>query len=383
MKKSNKENFIDKAKKIHGNKYNYSKVEYIDSKTKVCIICPEYGEFWQTPCSHLQGRGCKKCATNRNSNLRKYTLETFIKKAKQIHNNKYDYSKVEYIDSITKVCIICPEHGEFWQTPNAHLKGSGCPSCCGTLKYNQMEFIEKLNQIHKYKYDYSKVEYKNLKEKICIICPEHGEFWQKAGNHLRGDGCRKCVGKKLQKYFSLTTEQFIEKAKKAHGDKYDYSKVEYVNSSTKVCIICPEHGEFWQTPSKHLVKHGCLACKYSHLENDIYQLLKKENINFIYEWHNKAIEKKSVDFFLPDYNIAIECQGRQHFIPINFFGGNNSLNKVIQRDENKYDELTSIGIKVIYYTKEKNIPNFLKEKYYYYNTIGKVKEKLIDLINER
>ena len=117
--------FIERAQKIHGNKYDYSKVNYVKSSEKVCIICPEHGEFWQKPNSHISSKqGCPKCGKTG-----KLTQEEFIKRARYIHNDKYDYSKVEYVNSQTKVCIICPEHGEFWQTPNSHLSGIGCKKC--------------------------------------------------------------------------------------------------------------------------------------------------------------------------------------------------------------------------------------------------------------
>ena len=118
-RKSNDE-FIGEAQLIHHNKYDYSKVEYANNKTKVCIICPEHGEFWQTPSDHLNGKGCPQCAGNVRCDK-----DTFIEKAKHTHNDRYDYSKVEYVNAHTKVCIICPEHGEFWQTPNNHLNGNG------------------------------------------------------------------------------------------------------------------------------------------------------------------------------------------------------------------------------------------------------------------
>ena len=180
--------------------------------------------------------------------------QEFIEKAKKIHGDKYDYSKVEYKGAHTKVCIICPEHGEFCIRVSHFLAGHRCPKCAGNAKLTTDEFIKKAREIHGDKYDYSKVEYKNYDTKVCIICPKHGEFWQIPRYHLNGKGCPKCAGN-----IRLTTEEFIRRAKEVHGDKYDYSKVEYVNSQTKVCIICPEHGEFWTFPNNHL-KCECPKC---------------------------------------------------------------------------------------------------------------------------
>lgn len=240
-----KENFIKKANERHHYKYDYSKVDYINATTKVRIICPFHGEFWITPQNHLKMQGCPQCSFEKQ----RKPIEQFIKEARKIHGNKYDYSKSEYKGANKKICIICPVHGEFWQRPSTHLNGSECPKCSHrSYVYTKEEWIKEAKKIHGNKYDYSKVEYKNNKTKVCIICPIHGEFWMKPNSHLQGQSCPKCV----HRSYKYTTDEFIEKAREIHGDKYDYSKVEYVNSETKVCIICPTHGEFWQSPMNHL-----------------------------------------------------------------------------------------------------------------------------------
>ena len=146
-RKSNKE-FIREVQLIHHNRYDYSKVKYINNKSKVCIICPDHGEFWQIPSDHLNGKGCPQCAGNV-----RYNKDTFVEKAKNIHNDRYDYSKVQYVNAHTKICIICTEHGEFWQTPNNHLNGNGCPLCKNRkigdgLRDTVEGFIEKSNELN-------------------------------------------------------------------------------------------------------------------------------------------------------------------------------------------------------------------------------------------
>lgn len=275
-------NFIEKSRKIHGDKYDYSKVEYVNTKTKVCIICPEHGEFWQTPNNHLHGCGCPMCKAQKNGDGKRSNRNDFIEKATAIHGNKYDYSKAIYINNSTKVCIICPEHGEFWQTPNHHLQKHGCQKCANVKKQTTKDFICKAKGIHGDKYDYSNVEYVNNHTKVCIICPEHGEFWQTPKNHLRGQGCPRCGVIKGHIGKNKLTEEFINKAKEIHNDKYDYSKVEYKNNKTKVCIICHEkdifgneHGEFWQNPHHHLKGHGCPKCK-TKVVSKLKRLTKEE-----------------------------------------------------------------------------------------------------------
>ncbi len=161
---------------------------------------------------------------------KKLTTEEFIQKAKLVHGDKYDYSLVEYINSTTKVKIICPIHGTFYQSPNAHLRGSSCKLCgfeytTKSRKHTNESFINLANKKHNNKYDYSLVDYKQNKIKICIICPIHGKFYQSPNSHLQSYGCPTCGN--LNSGPKLTTEEFIQKAKLVHGNKYDYSLVDY------------------------------------------------------------------------------------------------------------------------------------------------------------
>jgi len=363
MKKKTTIEFIEEAKKIHNNKYNYSKVKYINKKTKVCIICPEHGEFWQRPSDHLQGAGCYECGRKKCKG-KKVTTESFIKNAIKIHENKYDYSKTNYIGSKTKVCIICPEHGEFWQLPTAHLQGQGCPKCkkykIGKNKYNTQIFIEKSKLIHGNKYDYSKVNYIDSLTKVCIICPEHGEFWQEPNSHLRGNGCKKCATDIKKK---IVAKNFILRSNEIHNKKYDYSKSIYNGWNEKVCIICPEHGEFWQTGGSHLMGAGCPICNKSKLENELIKTFNDLNINFINGAKFNWLGRQHLDFYLPDYNIAIECQGEEHFKSVDFFGGNDEFINTSKRDINKNKLCKKNNIKLLYYT-NLNYDNFLGEKLY-------------------
>ena len=229
--------FINKANIVHMNKYDYSLVNYIYSYEKVKIICPIHGIFEQTPNNHLRS-GCLKCSIEDKKN--KFKSIFFIEKANEIHKHKYDYSLVNYINNKTKVKIICPIHGEFEQTPNNHLRSGGCNKCFGVHKLNTSEFIEKANQIHKNKYNYSLVDYVNSKTKVTITCPIHGDFEQIPNSHLNGDGCLRCSNN-----YSPNTNEWIDKAKLTHNNKYDYSLVDYGNSKNKVKITCPIHGDFY------------------------------------------------------------------------------------------------------------------------------------------
>ena len=290
--------------------------------------------------------------------MRKLTTKEFKEKAIKIHGNRYDYSKVEYVNNKTKVCIICPEHGEFWQVPGAHLIGQGCKKCYGNEKMTTNLFIEKAKKIHGNKYDYTKTEYfDNNKIKVCIICPEHGEFWQVPNSHLSGNGCPKCRYEENKEKLRKNKEQFVKEAQEIHNNKYDYSKVEYTGTNkTKVCIICPQHGEFWQTPLNHLHGAGCPICKESKLENEIADFLKENKICFIRRCGQslfKWLERQHLDFYLPEYGVAIECQGVQHFKPVDAFGGEKTFYDTVERDLNKIQKCLDNNVRLLHFSKNK------------------------------
>lgn len=302
-------------------------------------------------------------STNKDKNF-----INFLKRAREIHGDKYDYSKVEYINNRTKICIICPEHGEFWQTPHDHLDKCKCPKCSHTdrilKRRKDLEyFIAQANEVHKNKYDYSKVVYSNAQTPITIICPEHGEFNMRPSNHLNNQGCPECKKKKLGKHFQSNTEDFINKSKKVHGDKYDYSKVDYVNNRVKVNIICPIHGEFIQKPLDHLHGSGCPECgkKFGIAEKSVLESLKEhfKNVEYQYvpQWLHGKTSPQSLDFFLPEYNIGIEYHGRQHFYPNTKFGGEDLFRLIQERDRRKYQRCIENGVKVFYISFERKIPD--------------------------
>jgi hypothetical protein len=266
------EEWISKAKSVHGERYDYSKSIYLNSKKKVIIICKEHGEFPQTPVEHNRGSGCKQCGL---ISMRKNTLLTtdeWIKKAKEIHGNKYDYSETIYTRIGEKLNIRCSIHGSYSQLPQNHTQGSGCPRC-GEIerKYSMIEswkkrrktnetFIKEAKQIHGARFDYSSTKYSGYGNKIDLECPIHGLVSTYPHIHIQGNGCPKCGKIDAGRSRALTTEAWINRAKKKHGKKFDYSNSTYINSNTKLNIICPKHGGFSQHPMVHLGSHGCPDC---------------------------------------------------------------------------------------------------------------------------
>jgi len=319
--KSTTEEFIEKAKKINGDKYDYSKVDYNNSKEKVTIICKIHGDFFQTPSGHLKGDGCKKCATETTAEKNKSNTFDFIEKAKKIHGDKYDYSKVDYKNIDTKVTILCSKHGDFFQRPYLHVNlTSGCKKCATEIttkkcKSNTFDFIEKAKKIHGDKYDYSMVKYNNVTENVIIICKNHGEFEQSPNRHLSKKGCILCGLCNTSKLNRSNTEEFIEKSKKIHGNIYNYSKVNYIKCSEKVIIICKIHGEFQQIPKSHLGRSGCIDC-INKTEGMFFEKIKNHYPTIISQFKQEWCKKKfclPFDFCIPEDKIIIELDGGQHF----------------------------------------------------------------------
>lgn len=251
----------------------------------------------------------------------KITTEKFIERAKAVHGDKYDYSRVDYITYNDNVKIICKEHGEFEQSYNAHVyQQQKCPKCGGRIN-NINDLINKFRTIHGNTYDYSLItEYKSPKVKIPIICYQHGVFYQNSDNHVQGKGCPKCIGR------NKTTEDIINEMKLKHGNIYDYSEVKYKTMKTKVKILCREHGVFLQSPDNHISKgHGCPKCIFSTGEQIISEYLGKRHIDYISQKKFKDCKNLKTgkhlkfDFYIKTYNICIEYDGIQHFKP-RYFG---------------------------------------------------------------
>lgn len=326
------ENFINKSNIKHNYKYDYSKVKYEHSEKKVCIICPEHGEFWQTPQAHVRGYGCVKCANKKKTiDYKKYSTEDFINKAKKVHEDKYDYSKTKYINAKTKVCIICKEHGEFNMLPNHHLNGQGCPKCKGrNLEFQ--DIINKANKIHNNKYDYSKVIYNKMHDKVTIICPIHGEFIQSLSKHIsKHQGCPFCAIESRAKKQKMDSNIFFNKAKEIHNNKYDYSISEYLGMNNYIKYICPKHGEIEQRACDHIRGFGCAKCSNleSKSENEIFDIIKS-SINDSEQGNRTILNGKELDIYIPNHNLAIEYNGLRWHSELFRKDKNYHLNKTLE-----------------------------------------------------
>lgn len=230
------------------------------------------------------------------------------------------------------------------------------------LKLTNEEFLSRAKKILGEKYDYSMVDYKDMYHKIHLICSEHGDFYIRPHNIMYGQGCPICGTKKAQMKNRMKQEEFVERANKVHSGKYDYSKSIYENTDTKVCIICPEHGEFWQSPHHHLNGVGCPKCGRNDItEQKIFEEVISKYPDAIHQYRPDFLYNNgkplSLDIFIPSKKIAIEYQGRQHFVPVSRYGGKEELIKTQDRDKRKLLLCNNNGVTLLYISFEKEAPN--------------------------
>jgi hypothetical protein len=308
------EEFIDRSNKSHNFKYSYSKSVYIDAFTKIIIICPIHGDFEQLPIGHWRGKGCEKCAYElKNKKMSKMKIEKaaneFENKAILIHGNTYNYSKSEYQGSDKNIIIICSIHGEFLQTPSCHLNGSGCSQCSYEKKseiytHSQQYVIDQFNVTHGFKYDYSKVIYTGSQNKIEIICPQHGSFFQRASHHMEGRGCPICgkcyISKSESKWLDFIgiTQEYRQFSIKIGNKQY------FVDGfDPKTNTIYEYYGDYWHgNPNNPEFPPDKINKVKDKTFNELYvETIDRENIlkNFGYniisiweiDWKNQETNK--------------------------------------------------------------------------------------------
>lgn len=350
------EKFLPRFREKHGDRYDYSKVDVLYSHVNIEIICRVHGSFFQTPNNHAVGKGCRKCATDAASKRYSFTLDQFITKAHGVHNYRFDYSQSEYRGYEIPITIRCIKHDHiFKQTPHRHLTSlNGCPLCvdeCRNIdkKHDREMFIKLATEIHGYKYNYSEVDYKTSKIKVKIICPEHGAFWLKPNSHITSKaGCRKCADAKNAASLLVPFEEFVKRARKTHGELFDYSNIGYLGLHKRATVICKTHGEFKVNAGAHTRGVGCNKCSGSMGEKLIAIVLEELNITYHREWRvPNTPYLHRYDFYLPEYKILIEYQGKQHYEVVPFFGGFNGFIETIERDVFKLELAKEIAMDVI------------------------------------
>ncbi len=262
--------FVTKARQVHGDRYDYSASNYAKAKTGLVIGCPSHGLFTQQGWVHLRGSGCPKCAATSRGNTLKDRAGSFIQKAREVHGERFDYSRVQYVNCHTKVHLACMVCGSsFEQDPASHLRGTGCNACAVSSrvglkkkKRTTTEFIAEATVLHGERYDYSATKYMGWEKGVTFCCKTCGILVSvTAAQHLHGQGCKKCAYREAGQEKAQTTASFIDSADAVHGSAYDYTAVRYVRSTLKVEISCKTCLRvFHQTPNTHLRGSGCPHC---------------------------------------------------------------------------------------------------------------------------
>ena len=371
-------NFIRKALRKHGDRYDYYESVYSKMKNEIIITCRKHENFKPTAERHIKGSNCSKCVGGV-----KLDVDEFIRRANLVHDYKYDYSKVKYINSNTEVIIICKEHGEFPQKPNKHLIGHGCRLCSankGGVKLTTEEFIKRSIEKYGFYYDYSEVDYKNMNTDVYIICPKHGGFWQKPSVHLSKYvkyGCDECSNEQVSFNNKLSTEEFLLRIKLIFRDRYLYDFVKYKGYDSDVILICKKHGKFKRNASKLLRGYGCPSCTCSksigeirienYLTDNKIEYETQKTFQDLKSSHNAYLR---FDFYIPSKNLCIEFDGKQHFEPYDFSGKLtkketlNEFENLKIRDKLKNDYCNKNNIKLLRIKYNENIKNKLN-KYFH------------------
>lgn len=314
---------INKFNNIYKSFYDYSLNEKIVCGSYIKIICPIHGVFEQEVSNHLLGRGCQKCSEDDRLIIENEKVLSRIKSENFVIGLFYNDKSETYI-------FNCKKHGHYKKTPmKIRQNNLNCPVCSRKTKKTIEYYQSLINERKLGKNNLtikSDEKYLTVSNEYVINCELHGDFRRKLQNFISNPNCSKCPSN-----LSDTVDEFILKAEKIHGNLYDYSRVNYINNFSEIIIVCPEHGEFKCQPRNH-TSYGrgcpkCAKCNMSNGEKRIKVILDNRNIN--YETQKtfdgcKNISKLRFDFYLPEYNMAIEYNGEQHYKPIAYFGDKES-----------------------------------------------------------
>lgn len=342
--KSKWEDVLVKLKKLHGESYKYFPKTYSGVRNNMKVKCKTHNYYWTPKVSSLlRGQGCPKCRYVKSGKKLVLKVSEFIKRSRETHGDKYDYSKVHQFkrQKTETVVIICPNHGGFEQKPYDHYSGSGCPKCWEEIRSEVLtipweDILKSFRETHGEKYEYNSGDYKNSSSKLRINCPKHGEFVQDVTSHKHGQGCPKCGRERISEFLTTPWEEVLESFKETHRDEYEYIPETYTLLETPMEMICSKHGKFEQTPKNHRNGSGCPICKSSKGEKEVEFLLR--DLGVVYEHQKKFPELSNLyrfDFYIPSINTIIEYNGLQHYEPIEHFGGVKSLKNTQRRDKIK------------------------------------------------
>lgn len=354
-----KEQVVEMCKRVHGDKYDYSITEGVQNKLgMIRYICPIHGVREQIFHNHLQGKECAECANIKRKVTKTPTKNEFLKKASKKHNlDDYDWSEFDILnrDKKGRVEFCCKKHGKYWDWPSNFIKGYGCHICHGKEKDDE-EVKEELSKIHP-ELDFSQTKYseRDHLRRLKVICPKHGEQLISYNNLINGQGCYWCGRENTAIKNTLSNEEIIRRGKEIFGDEYTYKHLDTYSRTKdgKITITCKKHGDFTILPPNFFKGVGCPICAESNLEGEMRRFLEENNVKF--ETYKKFdwLGKQHIDFYLPEYNVGIECQGGQHFKPVDIFGGEKIFAKTVLLDAKKRKLCEENGIALFYYANAK------------------------------
>lgn len=310
---------------------------YTSARENIRVYCLKHGAFEKVASALLKDNRskhpCPKCVKEILAEEVIAAWPDYLEKIKKaVDCADLDFSRVEYKGSQEKIEIICNKHGSFKAIPaNMLSKKSGCPKCGQSSRANigAAKILSRLRQIHGTKYQFEIPKDAITTTKINFICPEHGEQKAKIGDLFKGSGCRKCSVKKRAAKKTLTTEQWIMKARSVHGDRYDYSKAVYKSARTKLIVTCKEHGDFEIDPSNHIhLKRGCKICSGGTFINADNSKKRLTQTQFLQKANNVA--PVNLDFSKSVFHdtrtkVIVTCKihGDFEILPSNLFQGAN------------------------------------------------------------
>ena len=353
--------FKQKANELYNNKYKYFD-DYVNTQTEIEVECPIHGIFKVKPIKHLNGFECPICKPRK---IYKHTVDSFLKKALQIHGDEYEYPYIENEINNKKITIKHKKCGnQYLVNKLSHLMGNKCKYCYGTMHKSFEDFVKQANEIHNNQFIYFEDTYKNDKSKTKMQCKKCGYvFWQTVNAHLRGNSCPKCAHR------NRTTEDILNEFENIHRNKYIYCYFDYKRNTQKITIKCKNCGNvFTQTVAAHLKGQGCPKCKKSKLEILVMDIFNDNNVKYIYQCRKDNLpflNRLSLDFFIEELNVGIECQGKQHF---NLGGWKEPFEVIKERDERKKKLCEENNVKLIYIN--------------YFDSIDEINNKLQNIIKE-
>jgi hypothetical protein len=382
-KKLTQEEFLEKVKRCNNNDIDYSNFVYNGNNKPSKCKCNVCGHEWEpVPMSLFTGHGCPKCAIEYKARKLSKPRDKAIEDFKKVHGDRYIYDNINYINKKEEIEVICRIHGPFNIKPFMHLNGHGCKKCAKSgIKLSQEEFEQKVNEKLP-TIDLSEFEYVNCTTPSKCKCKTCGYEWEASYVMLINSsiGCPSCALKSRVKKRTDTLEKFITKLKSRYPNiDYDFSKSVYVSSLTKMDVICPKHGKFEIKPNDLMNGIGCSRCNDSHLEKEVRDKLNELNIDFVQGKYHKWLLNEgtnhplTLDFYLPNEKIAIECQGIQHFEALKHFGGKSRFEYRKSLDVKKKQLCKDNGVKLLYYL-DKEYNKFMNEDDIYFNDVNEMAE---------